>query len=180
MLHRTLQATRSSALRRTQKLSLFALQRRNITDGQAIDLLEKHKQRKNLTFKQIGDSIGRHEAWVAKCLYRQARATPEEARGLVTAFGLTGTEATDVAEQLTFFPNRCENELSVPRDPTLYRLYEACISFGRPIKAMINEKFGDGIMSAIDFTMSVEREKDPKGDRVVITFNGKFLPYKKY
>ncbi|OCF38887.1 cyanate hydratase [Kwoniella heveanensis CBS 569] len=64
-----------------------------------------------------------------------------------------------------------------PKDPVLYRLYEVLIVYGYSYKALIAEKFGDGIMSAIDFRTSLERKKDPKGDRVVITLDGKFLPY---
>ena len=68
----------------------------------------------------------------------------------------------------------------VPVDPLLYRFYEIMQVYGLPLKDVIQEKFGDGIMSAIDFTMEVEKEADPKGDRVKITMSGKFLPYKKW
>lgn len=74
-----------------------------------------------------------------------------------------------------------------PQDPILYRLYEALMVYGRPIKCLINEKvrgpltqFGDGIMSAIDFRGHVEKVEDPKGDRVKITLDGKFLPYRRW
>tara|TARA_R110001592_G_scaffold130225_3_gene343360 strand:+ start:17475 stop:17915 length:441 start_codon:yes stop_codon:yes gene_type:complete len=69
-------------------------------------------------------------------------------------------------------------EKSVPQDPLIYRLYEIVGVYGYTLKEVIQEKFGDGIMSAIDFSMDVEKEDNPKGDRVVITMNGKFLPYK--
>ena len=68
----------------------------------------------------------------------------------------------------------------VSKDPLIYRFYEIAYVYGGAIKEVIHEKFGDGIMSAIDFTMDVEKEEDPKGDRVVVTMNGKFLPYKKW
>jgi len=68
----------------------------------------------------------------------------------------------------------------VPTDPLIYRFYEIMQVYGMPMKAVIHEKFGDGIMSAIDFTLDIEKEEDPKGDRVKITMNGKFLPYKKW
>ena len=68
----------------------------------------------------------------------------------------------------------------MPTDPLLYRFYEIMQVYGLTLKELIQEKCGDGIMSAIDFTMNVQKEADPKGDRVVITMNGKFLPYKKW
>jgi cyanate lyase len=69
---------------------------------------------------------------------------------------------------------------AVPVDPTIYRFYELIQVYGPTIKALIHEEFGDGIMSAIDFDMEIKRREDPKGDRVVVTLNGKFLPYKKF
>jgi cyanate lyase len=69
---------------------------------------------------------------------------------------------------------------TVPVDPLLYRFYEILQVYGLPLKDVIQETFGDGIMSAIDFTMQVEKEADPKGDRVKITMSGKFLPYKRW
>ena len=69
---------------------------------------------------------------------------------------------------------------AVPVDPLLYRFYEILQVYGLPLKDVIQEIFGDGIMSAIDFTMDVEKEEDPKGDRVKITMSGKFLPYKRW
>ncbi|MGB5991643.1 MAG: cyanase, partial [Desulfobacterales bacterium] len=68
----------------------------------------------------------------------------------------------------------------VPTDPLIYRFYEIMQVYGMPLKAIIHEKFGDGIMSAIDFILDVKKEENPKGDRVVVTMNGKFLPYNKW
>jgi cyanate lyase len=68
----------------------------------------------------------------------------------------------------------------VPVDPLIYRLHEITQVYGTTIKALIHEEFGDGIMSAIDFEMNIERKSDPHGDRVVITYDGKFLPYRKW
>ena len=68
----------------------------------------------------------------------------------------------------------------VPTDPLIYRFYEIMQVYGMPLKAIIHEKFGDGIMSAIDFILDVKKEKNPKGDRVVVTMNGKFLPNNKW
>jgi cyanate lyase len=68
----------------------------------------------------------------------------------------------------------------IPTDPLLYRFYEILQVYGLPLKDVIQEKFGDGIMSAIDFTLTVDKEAAAAGDRVVVTMNGKFLPYKKW
>jgi len=68
----------------------------------------------------------------------------------------------------------------VPVDPLLYRFHEVTQVYGTTIKALIQEKFGEGIMSAIDFELSIDRIEDPKGDRVKVTYNGKFLPYRKW
>jgi cyanate lyase len=75
------------------------------------------------------------------------------------------------------FPNKTWTQV-VPTDPLIYRWYEIVGVYGETIKELINEKFGDGIMSAIDFSMDIQKQEDPKGDRVVVTMNGKFLPYK--
>jgi cyanate lyase len=78
---------------------------------------------------------------------------------------------------LVEYPTK-EWDKSVPQDPLIYRLYEVVGVYGDTLKEVIQEKFGDGIMSAIDFTMAVDKEENPKGDRVILTLNGKFLPYK--
>ena len=83
----------------------------------------------------------------------------------------------EVASTLQDFPHKSWDK-AVPTDPVLYRFYEAMGVYGDSMKAIIHEKFGDGIMSAIDFTMDIDKEEHPQGDRVVITMNGKFLPYK--
>lgn len=85
----------------------------------------------------------------------------------------------DVAAALQQFPLKTW-EQTVPTDPVVYRWYEIVGVYGETIKEIINEKFGDGIMSAIDFTMQIDKQEDPKGDRVVVTLNGKFLPYKSW
>ena len=100
----------------------------------------------------------------------------EEATKLVTTLGLPET----MAEPLTVPPLKGSLDPLIPTDPLIYRFYEIMQVYGVPMKAVIHEKFGDGIMSAIDFTIDVEREEDPKGDRVKIIMCGKFLPYKKW
>jgi cyanate lyase len=97
------------------------------------------------------------------------------ADALVEAMGLDAEVSTTLQE----FPHKKWDQL-VPTDPLIYRLYEIVGVYGETIKEVIHEKFGDGIMSAIDYSMNIDKEENPAGDRVVITLNGKFLPYKSW
>jgi cyanate lyase len=133
------------------------------------------KRRTGKSFAELGKALGRDEVWVAALAYRQAMASPEEARALGAALELSPEDV----EALTEFPAKGLGPV-VPTDPLIYRFYEIVQVYGMPLKAVIHEKFGDGIMSAIDFTLSVAREQDPKGDRVRVTMSGKFLPYRKW
>jgi cyanate lyase len=133
------------------------------------------KKEKSLSFADLENVVGRDEVWIAAVFYRQASASQEEAEKIVSALGL----GPDVARLLTECPLKGLGPV-VPTDPLIYRFYEIMQVYGMPLKTVIHEKFGDGIMSAIDFTLDVEKEKNPKGDRVVITMNGKFLPYNKW
>ena len=133
------------------------------------------KKRKGLSFADLEETLGRDEVWIAALFYRQASASEEEAKKLASVLDL----GADVIEELTKCPTKGLGPL-VPTDPLIYRFYEIMQVYGMPLKAVIHEKFGDGIMSAIDFTMDVDKEQDPKGDRVRITMSGKFLPYKKW
>jgi len=96
------------------------------------------------------------------------------ARKAAALFGLSEVEE----RMLNEVPNR--GAPMPPTDPLIYRFYELVMVNGPAWKALIEEEFGDGIMSAIDFDMDIERQPDPKGDRVRITMSGKFLPYKYY
>lgn len=133
------------------------------------------KSDKGLGFADLEKLLGHDEVWIAALFYRQASASAEEAGKLVAALGL----GPDIAQALTECPTKGLGPV-VPTDPLVYRFYEIMQVYGMPIKAVIHEKFGDGIMSAIDFTLSVEKEVDPKGDRVRVIMSGKFLPYKKW
>ena len=133
------------------------------------------KKEKSLSFGDMETAVGRDEVWIAAVFYRQASASKEEADKIVSALGL----GPDVAETLTECPLKGLGPV-VPTDPLIYRFYEIMQVYGMPLKAIIHEKFGDGIMSAIDFILDVKKEKNPKGDRVVVTMNGKFLPYNKW
>lgn len=128
-----------------------------------------------VTFTDLEKAVGCDEVWIAAVFYRQASASPEEANKIVELLGL----GPDVAAELTSYPVKGLGPI-VPTDPLIYRFYEIMQVYGMPIKEVIHEKFGDGIMSAIDFTLDIEKVEDPKGDRVKVTLNGKFLPYKKW
>jgi cyanate lyase len=107
-------------------------------------------------------------------MYGQATASAEQADTLLQALELDAS----LAPQLTRYPLKGALDPVLPTDPLLYRFYEILQVYGLPLKDVIQEKFGDGIMSAIDFSLQVDKIADPKGDRVKVTMNGKFLPYK--
>ena len=140
------------------------------------EVLLDAKDIKGLSFEDLGKLMGRSEMWTAALIFGQAQATADEAGKIITALDLDeDKEAFEV--YLTAFPNKGLGP-AVPTDPLIYRLYEIMQVYGYPFKSIVHEKFGDGIMSAIDFTFDVEKEKDPGGDRVKITMSGKYLPYK--
>ena len=100
---------------------------------------------------------------------------------LLTTLQLDGMpEAEGLQQQLSTYPVKGALDPVIPTDPLLYRFFEILQVYGLPLKDVIQEKFGDGIMSAIDFILTVDKQPDPKGDRVVVTMNGKFLPYRKW
>ncbi len=131
---------------------------------------------KKVTFEQVARAVGRHTVWTASALLGQATMTADEATKAVEMLGL----GPDVAAALQTIASRGSVGRDVPVDPLIYRFHEIVQVYGTTLKAVIHEMFGDGIMSAIDFEMDVQRKEDPKGDRVVVTLNGKFLPYKKW
>ena len=134
------------------------------------------KAAKGMSFEEIAGHIGRHEVWTATALLGQATLSAEEAEKVGDVLGLD----PEVVAALAQVPFRGAYDGKVPVDPLLYRFFEIIQVFGPAFKAVIHEKFGDGIMSAIDFEADIQRVADPKGDRVVVTLNGKFLPYKKW
>jgi cyanate lyase len=134
------------------------------------------KSAKKLTFAELANTVGCNPIFLAAVCYHQASASHGQAVKLLDALELDHTLAPD----LTGFPVKGGLMPVVPIDPLLYRFYEIMQVYGLPLKDVIQEMFGDGIMSAIDFTLQVDKEVDPKGDRVKITMSGKFLPYKKW
>jgi cyanate lyase len=144
--------------------------------SEATELILEAKQRKGLTFEAIARAVGRHKVWVTSALLGQSTMSAEEAQRAVATLGL----GPEVAAALQEMPTKGAVGMTVPVDPLIYRFHEITQVYGTTLKAIIHEMFGDGIMSAIDFTLDVRKEEDPKGDRVVVTMNGKFLPYKKW
>ena len=144
--------------------------------AQATAAIAAAKQTKNLRYSQIESAVGRHPVWTTAALLGQQSMSAEEAQCVTDLLGLD----TEVAQALQECPLKGALATAVPVDPLLYRFHEILQVYGTTIKALIHEEFGDGIMSAIDFEMQIERVADPKGDRVKITYNGKFLPYRKW
>ena len=147
-----------------------------MTRAETTEKILEAKRKKNLTFEAIARAVGRHKVWVASALLGQSTMSAEEAHKAVEVLGL----GADVAVALQEIPTKGSVGQTVPVDPLIYRFHEITQVYGTTLKAIIHEMFGDGIMSAIDFELDVQRKEDPKGDRVVITLNGKFLSYKKW
>jgi cyanate lyase len=143
---------------------------------EATELILKAKKAKGLTWEAIARAVGRHKVWTTAALHGQATMSADEARKAVEVLGL----GPEVAAALQEIPSKGSLDTTVPVDPLIYRFHEITQVYGTTIKAIIHELFGDGIMSAIDFTLDVQRQEDPKGDRVVVTMEGKFLPYRKW
>ncbi|MBA3611221.1 MAG: cyanase [Rubrobacter sp.] len=140
---------------------------------EATELILEAKREKGLTFEMIANKVGKHKIWTTAALYGQHPMSEDEAETVVDLLGLD----PEVAGVLQEFPMRGSLETDVPTDPTIYRIHEITQVYGTTIKALIHEEFGDGIMSAINFNMNIERVENPEGDRVRITYEGKFLPY---
>lgn len=131
------------------------------------------KAKKKLKWAQIAEMAGLAPVFVTSACLGMNSMPKANADKLAAALGVPGA----VSEALQEFPHKSW-EKSIPTDPVIYRLYEIVGVYGPTIKELIHEQFGDGIMSAIDFTMHIDKQADPKGDRVVVNMTGKFLPYK--
>jgi cyanate lyase len=147
-----------------------------LTRAEATTRILDAKKAKGLSFEAIARAVGRHKIWVTSALLGQSTMSAEEAGNAVEILGL----GPDIAAALQEMPTKGSLEGSVPVDPLIYRFHEITQVYGTTLKAIIQEMFGDGIMSAIDFEMDIQKKEDPKGDRVIVTMNGKFLPYKKW
>jgi cyanate lyase len=147
-----------------------------VTRASVTEKIVLSRIKKRLSWKALAKAVGKSPAWTTAALLGQMAMSPEEAKAAGDLLDLTDDEQL----LLTQCPTRGAIPHGPSTDPTIYRFQELLVVYGPAIKELIHEEFGDGIMSAIDFTMDLERVPDPKGDRVKVTLNGKFLAYKKY
>jgi cyanate lyase len=135
------------------------------------------KRLKRLSWKTLAAEIGGGSpVYITAALMGQMKLRPEQAERAAALLGLTQEETLLLQE----VPYRGALSTVLPTDPLIYRFYEIMQVYGTTVKELVQEEFGDGIMSAIDFDLAVERQPDPKGDRVKVTMSGKFLNYKEY
>ncbi|ROZ74294.1 cyanase [Ramlibacter sp. WS9] len=134
------------------------------------------KVSKGLNWADVAAKVGLSKEWTTAACLGQMTLNSEQAKVVGEIFGLTEEEQ----KWLKVVPYKGSLVSAVPTDPLIYRWYEIVNVYGTTIKELIHEEFGDGIMSAIDFSMDIQREADPKGDRVNVVLSGKFLPYKSY
>jgi cyanate lyase len=134
------------------------------------------KRQKKLSWAKLAAMVGKSKEWSTAALLGQMTLDATQAAVVGAALDLP-EEAVALLQEV---PYKGSLPTSVPTDPLVYRFHELVSVYGTTLKALIHEEFGDGIMSAIDFSMDIAREPDPKGDRVRIVMSGKFLPYKTY
>jgi cyanate lyase len=144
-----------------------------VSKMEAAEIIRSQRFRGGISWSSIAAKIGKAPAWTVAALLGQHPMTAEDA----TTVGELLALEPEVVEALQMQPHRGSFEEPVPSDPTIYRFYEALNVYGPAIKELIHEEFGDGIMSAINFKLDVQRRADPSGDRVVVTLDGKFLDY---
>ncbi|KAJ9638891.1 Cyanate hydratase [Coniosporium tulheliwenetii] len=129
------------------------------------------KKQKNLTFEAIAQKLGREEVAVAALFYGQAKASADDIKNLSELLDIPQDK---LESQMAGWPDRGRTIDMPPKEPLIYRLFEIVQNYGYAYKAVLNEKFGDGIMSAISFSTKIEKETDDKGDWAVITLRGKW------
>ena len=145
-----------------------------MTREEVTQLVLAAKRRKKLKWVQLAELAGKSKEWTTAALLGQMTLSAEQAAKLGGKLDLPA-EAIELLQEMPF---KGSLPTTVPTDPLVYRFYEVTAVFGTTIKELIHEEFGDGIMSAIDFSLDISREADPKGDRVRVVMSGKFLPYK--
>jgi cyanate lyase len=148
----------------------------SLCPSDAVALIREAKEKKSLTWEQIATRVGRSPVYITSACLGENSLSAEDANKLGALLDL----GPDIVSLLQSSPKKGSRSEDIPKDPLLYRFHEINLVYGDTLKELIHEKFGDGIMSAIDFTMEVEKVEDPKGDRVKVTMCGKFLPYKKW
>jgi cyanate lyase len=144
--------------------------------NEVTELIITQKLTKGLKWEDIAQAVGQSKEWTTAGCLGQMTFSAEEAAAIGKLLDLPA----EAVVQLQVVPYKGSLPTAVPVDPLIYRFYELIQVYGTTIKSLIHEEFGDGIMSAIDFSMDIQRVEDPKGDRVNIVLNGKFLPYKRY
>ncbi|MGD9896357.1 MAG: cyanase [Candidatus Methylacidiphilaceae bacterium] len=147
-----------------------------MTRAEVTQLILAAKLRKGLKWEDLARIVGRSKEWVAAACLGQMALTAEEAHALSLRLDLP----KEAELLLSVVPYKGSLPTLPPTDPLLYRFYEILLIYGTALKELIQEEFGDGIMSAVDFRMQIAREPDPQGDRVKIEMSGKFLPYKAF
>ncbi|WP_226687276.1 cyanase [Stutzerimonas stutzeri] len=143
---------------------------------QVTQMIVAAKVRKDLKWAHVAESIGMSKEWTTAGCLGQMAFDKAQAETLGQLFELSD----EAVAWLQIAPYKGSLPTAVPSDPLIYRWYELVNVYGTTIKELIHEEFGDGIMSAIDFSMDIQRQSDPKGDRVNVVLSGKFLPYKSY
>jgi cyanate lyase len=149
-----------------------------MTPGPITQAILTAKAKKGISWASLAKELGATDVWLASCVYGENSMLPEMANELSGLLDLDESAKTF----LTAFPTKGNSlgDKVIPTDPLMYRFYEILCVYGSSLKEIIQEKCGDGIMSAIDFTLEVEKVADPKGDRIVVHMNGKFLPYRRF
>ena len=143
---------------------------------QVTDMIQSAKILKGIKWSQIAVVVGQSKEWSTAACLGQMAMTKQQAEAVGELLELTD----EAIAWLQIVPYKGSLPTEVPTDPLIYRWYELVSVYGATLKELIHEEFGDGIMSAIDFSMDLQRENDPKGDRVSVVMSGKFLPYKMY
>lgn len=143
---------------------------------QVTDMIISAKVIKSIQWKDVAEKIGLSKEWVTSACLGQMAFNKQQAEIIGEIFNLTD----EAVAWLQIVPYKGSLKTSVPTDPLIYRWYEVVSVYGTTIKELIHEEFGDGIMSAIDFSMDIQRENNPNGDRVNVVLSGNFLPYKTY
>ncbi|MDH1670354.1 cyanase [Stutzerimonas stutzeri] len=143
---------------------------------QVTQMIVAAKVRKGLKWAHVAESIGMSKEWTTAGCLGQMAFDKAQAEALGQLFELSD----EAVAWLQIASYKGSLPTAVPTDPLIYRWYELVNVYGTTIKELIHEEFGDGIMSAIDFSMDIQRQSDPKGDRVNVVLSGKFLPYKSY
>ena len=143
---------------------------------QVTDMIISAKVLKSIKWSDVAKEIGLSKEWVTAACLGQMAFNKQQAEKIGQIFDLSD----EAVAWLQIVPYKGSLPTSVPTDPLIYRWYEVVNVYGSTIKELIHEEFGDGIMSASDFSMNIQREENPNGDRVNVVLSGKFLPYKTY